>query len=50
MLAQDTPLWVVSEVLGHASLTITKDVYGHLMGREKRTATESITAVLFDSM
>lgn len=50
MLAQDTPLWVVSEVLGHASLTITKDVYGHLMGREKRAATESITAVLFDSM
>lgn len=50
MLAQDTPLWVVSEVLGHASLTITKDVYGHLMGREKRAATESITGVLFDSM
>jgi integrase len=29
MLAQGTPLHVVSEVLGHASTTITKDVYGH---------------------
>ena len=27
-LAQGTPLHVVSEVLGHASIAITKDVYG----------------------
>ena len=46
MLAQGTPLWVVSEVLGHASLAITKDVYGHLLGAEKQDATESITDVL----
>jgi site-specific recombinase XerC len=32
MLAQSTPLHVVSEVLGHASIAITKDVYGHLLG------------------
>jgi len=31
MLAQGTPLHVVSEILGHASITITKDVYGHLV-------------------
>jgi integrase len=31
-LAQGTPLHVVSEVLGHASIAITKDVYGHLPG------------------
>ena len=31
MLAQDTPLHVVSEVLGHASIAITEDVYGHLL-------------------
>ena len=31
MLAQGTPLHVVSEILGHASITITKDVYGHLL-------------------
>ena len=30
MLAQGTPLHVVSEILGHASIMITKDVYGHL--------------------
>jgi integrase len=47
MLAQGTPLWVVSEVLGHASVVITKDVYGHLLGGEKREATEAITNVLF---
>jgi integrase len=47
MLAQGTPLWVVSEVLGHASLAITKDVYGHLDGDEKKEATEAITDVLF---
>jgi integrase len=27
---QGTPLHVVSEVLGHASIAITKDVYGRL--------------------
>ena len=31
MLAQGTPLHVVSEILGHASITITKDVCGHLV-------------------
>jgi len=31
MLAQDTPPHVVPEILGHASITITKDVYGHLV-------------------
>jgi integrase len=47
MLAQGTPLYVVSEVLGHASVAITKDVYGHLIGGEKQEATEAITDVLF---
>ena len=48
MLAQGTPLWVVSEVLGHASLAMAKDVYGHLVGDEKKEATEAITDALFD--
>jgi site-specific recombinase XerD len=30
MLAQGVRLEVVSEILGHASIAITKDVYGHL--------------------
>ena len=42
-----SPLRVVSEVLGHASIAITKDVYGHLLGGEKQAATEAITDVLF---
>ncbi|GBE21991.1 MAG TPA: site-specific integrase [Actinobacteria bacterium] len=50
MLAQGTPLWVVSEVLGHASVAITKDIYGHLMGGEKQEATKAIADVLFDTL
>ena len=30
------------------SIAITKDIYGHLIGDEKREATEAITDVLFD--
>jgi integrase len=29
---------VVSEVLGHSSVAITKDVYGHLVEGQKRAA------------
>ncbi len=47
VLAQGTPLHVVSEVLGHASIAITKDVYGHLVEGDKRAAAESMTGVLF---
>jgi hypothetical protein len=37
---------VVCEVLGHASITITKDVYGHLAEGEKRTAADSMSRTL----
>ena len=47
MLAQGTPLHVVSEVLGHASIAITKDVYGHLLEGDGRTAAESMSRALF---
>jgi len=46
-LAQGTPLYVVSEVLGHASIAITKDVYGHLLEGDKRAAAESMSQALF---
>lgn len=50
MLAQGVPLWVVSNVLGHSSVAITKDVYGHLLGDDvKRDAAEVMTSTLFDS-
>ena len=42
-----TPLHVVSEVLGHASIAITKDVYGHLLEGDKRLAAESMSRALF---
>jgi integrase len=45
--AQGTPLHVVSEVLGHASIAITKDVYGHLLEGDKRAAAESMSRALF---
>ena len=47
MLAQGTPLYVVSEVLGHASIAITKDVYGHLLEGDRRAAAESMSRALF---
>lgn len=47
MLAQGTPLHVVSEVLGHASITITKDVYGHLVEGDRRIVAASMSQALF---
>jgi integrase len=49
MLAQGTPLHVVSEILGHASIVITKDVYGHLVEGDKRSAAELMSQALFGS-
>lgn len=46
MLAQGVPLEVVSEVLGHSSISITKDVYGHLAEGAKRDAAERMTGAL----
>ncbi|MGH3503567.1 MAG: tyrosine-type recombinase/integrase [Nocardioidaceae bacterium] len=47
MLAEGTPLHVVSEVLGHASIAVTKDVYGHLVEGDKRAAAQTMTSTLF---
>jgi integrase len=47
MLAQGTPLHVVAEILGHASIVVTKDVYGHLIEGDKRSAAELMSEVLF---
>jgi integrase len=46
MLAQGTDLYVVSEVLGHSSVAITKDVYGHLVEGQKRAAASRMYEVL----
>ncbi|TDC06659.1 hypothetical protein E1267_15780 [Nonomuraea longispora] len=50
MLAQGTPLHVVSEVFGHASIAITKDVYGHLLEGDRRAATEAISSALLGKL
>jgi site-specific recombinase XerD len=47
MLAQGTELHVVSKVLGHTSIAITKDVYGHLLEAARRSAVESMSRALF---
>ncbi|WP_162795831.1 hypothetical protein [Nonomuraea lactucae] len=36
----------MSEVLGHASIAITKDVYGHLLEADRGAAAEAISRVL----
>ncbi len=46
MLAQGTDLYVVSEVLGHSSVAITKDVYGHLVEGQKRAASALMSQAL----
>ena len=47
MLALGTPLHVMPEVLGHASIAIGKDMYGHLLEGEKRAAAEPMSRALF---
>lgn len=46
MLAQGTPLKVVSEILGHSSVAITGDIYGHAYDSSKRTAVENMGKAL----
>jgi integrase len=46
MLAQGTDLYVVFKVLGHSSVAITKDVYGHLVEGQKRAAAQLMSTTL----
>ncbi|MGO8871241.1 MAG: tyrosine recombinase XerC [Acidimicrobiales bacterium] len=47
MLSRGVPLHVVSDVLGHSSISVTKDVYGHLVAGERRRATDAIAGALY---
>jgi integrase len=47
LLAQGVPLKVVSETLGHSSIRVTADVYGHLMEPAKAEASDAMTAALW---
>lgn len=46
MLSNGVPLKVVSDVLGHASIAITGDVYGHVSPEVSRQALEALSAAL----
>ena len=48
LIAMEVPLEVVAEQLGHASIRVTKDVYGHLMPRSRARAAEAMRTMLFD--
>ncbi len=48
MLAQGVPLHVVSDVLGHSSsISVTKDVYGHVEPEHLAQAAEAMTNALW---
>jgi integrase len=47
MLAMGVPLQVVSEVLGHASIRMTADVYGHIMAPDRQAAADAMNELLW---
>jgi len=48
MLAQGVKLQVVSEVLGHSSIRMTADVYGHILAPDREAAAKAMSSVLWD--
>lgn len=47
LIAQGVPMKLVSEVLGHSSIRITADVYGHLFDEAGAVAADAMTAALW---
>jgi integrase len=47
MLASGVKLQVVSEVLGHSSIRMTADVYGHILDPDRQHAATAMTQVLW---
>jgi len=47
MLAQGVPLHEVSDVLGHSSVSITKDIYGHLVADRRKAAADAVGQALW---
>ena len=48
MLAQGVKLQVVSQVLGHSSIRMTADVYGHILDPDREAAAIAIAGALWD--
>lgn len=49
LLAQGVPLEVVSRFLGHSSIRITADVYGHILDPQSEQAAQAMSAALWGS-
>lgn len=49
MLAMGVPIQVVSEVLGHASIRMTADVYGHILAPDRQAAADAMGQVLWST-
>lgn len=49
MLASGTPIEVVSKILGHSSIRVTVDIYGHLLKPQQNAAAKAMEAVLWGS-
>jgi integrase len=47
MLAQGVPLEVVSDILGHSSIRMTADVYGHILEPQRRAAADAMETALW---
>jgi integrase len=47
MLAQGVKIQVVSDILGHASIRMTADVYGHILAPDRHAAAETMNNLLF---
>ena len=47
MLASGVKLQVVSEVLGHSSIRMTADVYGHILDPDRQHAASAMSEVLW---
>lgn len=48
MLAQGVPIEVVSKILGHTSIRITADVYGHILDQQHEAAAQAMASALWD--
>ncbi len=47
MLVQGVPIEVVSDILGHSSIRMTADVYGHILEPQRRAAADAMEAALW---
>jgi|GEM_PF-6269405 len=42
MILEGVPLKTISDILGHGSISITADIYGHVLEKQKRHAVKAL--------